>query len=769
MLQDLRYAVRFLLRRPWFSLVAVLTVGLGVGANTAVFSLADAVLFRPLPYSHADRLFVLEPLNVSTGRRYGTLSRTDLEAAKATGAFDSVIDLHYVDPVYIRNGDRVEPLHVQPVPPDYLSTLGVQPVYGRDFEDADAGTNAVLLSYKTWAGRYGRNPGIVGTAIPIADGRSMEIIGVLPSSFFRTPDALIVTRPSSAGPRTSTPIVRLADGVSAQAAQARLSAIHGRELSPGKTELRMVSLQNRMGRFSRPTLVLLCGVAFLVLIIACANLANLVLARGTERQRELAVRMSLGASTMRVARLLLTETLLVAVLGGIIGVAAAYWSFGVLVAQLPSSLSQSMAPAFDARVFVFGVASAMTAGLAAGMLPAWRLARADTNAGLQIANAHARARSGRKALLSVEVGLATIAVIATFVLAQSLVDLVTKDLGFDARRLVVSMSSAAPGAANQDSVARAVRFAQQLDSVRTIPHVRSAAAAATLPGSGGAPDFALFPRGQGTGGGFMVSSGFFRTMGIPLLKGRGLDDRESFTGVPVGILNRTAAQMLFPDGNVIGRQVRAPRQPPRTIVGIVADSRRSFKEPAEPTMYVPFDRGQFKGDLVVDATDTPALREQIRVAINRVTPDTDVRIEPIGTLLDRESAVLRFTLTTTGAFAVLAVLLAALGVYGVIAFIAGERLREYGVRVALGAPRRAIAMLVVRQAVVPIGIGLGAGLVAAIWTTRLLAAEVLDVLPARPLIFVGAAALLLACGVLAAALPARRAAIVAPVVTLRAD
>jgi hypothetical protein len=280
----------------------------------------------------------------------------------------------------------------------------------------------------------------------------------------------------------------------------------------------------------------------------------------------------------------------------------------------------------------------------------------------------------------------------------------------------------------------------------------------------------LFPRGRGTGGGYNVTAGFFQTMGIPLLEGRDLTDAESFADASVGVLNQSAARVLFPDVHAIERQVSAPRQPPRTIVGIVADSRQSLKAAAQPTMYVPFDRAQFRrADLIVDAADTPPVREQIRVAINRVTPDTEVNVEPIEALLARESGVLRFTLTAIGGFAGLAVGLTMLGVYGVIGFIAGERVREYGVRVALGATRRTIGALVIRQALVPVAIGLGAGTIAAVWTSRILAAKILDVLPARPVVFAAAAALLLACGAVAALLPARRAARVDPIVVIRAE
>jgi putative ABC transport system permease protein len=781
MLNDLRYALRFLIRRRAFTTVAVCTVALGVGANTAIFSVADSVLFRPLPYAHADRLFVLEPVKISSGQNYGTMPVEDLEAARATGAFDAVMDMDPVDAIYVREGDRVQSLRVQPVPPEYLATLGVRPIYGREFQESDVGQDAVLLTYRTWAGRYGGNLGLLDSTIPTVDGRSMHVIGVLPPSFrtasatafFTPPDFLTVKRPVyGPGIRASTPIARLAAGITPGAAQARLSAVHGKTLQPGDLELRLVPLRDLMGRSSGRTLTLLSWAALLVFLVGCANLANLVLARGAERQRELAVRASLGGSQWRIARLLVVENLVVALMGGAVGLGVAYWSYGLLVANLPATMARSVAPAFDTRVLVFAVALTVAAGIASGVLPAWQLARADARAGLQLGRLQARtSRAGRKILLSVEVGLALIAVIAALVLGRSLTDLVTKEMGFDAARLVVGVRPVGPGAGAQGPAARAAQFVQHLDAVRAIPGLKSAAAITSLPASGAMADSSLFPRGQGRGGVWAISAGFFKTMGIPVIEGRELDDRESFDGAPVGVLNQTAARLLFPGGHALGAQVNAPGQPARTVVGVVADWRQSLKDAAAPAMYVPFDRAKFRSaQMIVDTgADTPAARENVRERIARVTPDSLIRIEPISGLLDREAASLRFTLAVIGAFALLTLLLAILGVYGVVAFIAGERLKEYGVRVALGAPGRAIGALVLRQAIAPVAAGLLGGVVAATWVSRLLATQILDVVPATPITFGVALALLLGCGVLAAAIPARRASRVDPMIALRAE
>jgi predicted permease len=775
LLNDLRYAIRFLARRRLFTLVAVVTVALGVGANTAVFSLADSVLFRPLPYAYSDRLFVLEPVRVSNGQNFGTMSFGDLQAAREAGVFDRVMDLDPISAAFMRDGDRLESLRVLPVPREYLETLGVRPLYGRDFNDSDVGQRAVMLTYRTWVGRFGANSALLDASIPTVDGAPIHVVGVLPPSFrafFSPPDMLSLTTPSNdPGSRASLPIARLAAGVTREAAQARLSALTATELKPGVLELRMIPLRQMMGRASSRILTLLCAAAFLVLLVGCANLASLVLARGAERRRELAVRASLGGSQWRLARLLLVETVVVAVTGGTVGLAVAYWSFGLLTAKLPAALAQSVDPVFDVRAFLFAAATALAAGVISGIVPAWRLASADARAGLQRGGLQPRAsRTGRKALLSFEVGVAVVAVVAAFVLGRSLSDLIANEMGFDATRLVVSGRFVGVGASTFDRPARAAQFSEQLDAVRALPEVRSAAAITILPASGAAPDLPLFPRGAGKGGVRMVSGGFFRTMGIPLLEGRELDDRESFAGTPVGVLNQSAARVLFPEGGALGRPVSAPGQPTRTVIGIAADWRESLKEPAEPTMYVPFDRAKFRGaQMIVDAVDVPSLRERISSTINRVTPDSSVRAQPISALLDREVESLRFTLIVIGAFASLTVLLSVLGVYGVIAFIAAERTREYGVRVALGATRRVIGALVIRQALVPVATGLAAGLIAAIWASRLLAAQLLDIVPAGPVTFAAAAMVLLVAGLAASALPARRAARVDPMVALRAE
>jgi putative ABC transport system permease protein len=779
MFSDIRYAVRFLWRQRAFTLVAVVTVALGVGANTAVFSIADSVLFRPLPYANSDRLFVLEVTPLSGGRGYGTMSLEDLQAARATGLFEGILDLDPVGAAFVREGDRLSTIKVQPVPLEYLGVLGVRPLYGRDFNESDRGQRAVLLTYRTWVGKYGANRAILGASIPTVDGAPLHVVGVLPPSFrvvsatvfFVPPDMVTMEPPSyPPGARASTPIVRLAAGPTLDAAQARLSAVRGPDIKPGQTELRLVPLREVMGRSSGRTLTLLGGAALLVLIVGCVNLANLVLARGAERQRELAVRASLGAPRWRLVRLLLVENVAIAMLGCGLGLCLAYWSFGVLVANLPAALARSVDPAFDARAFVFGLAAAFGVGLVSGVVPAWQLARADAR-GLQQGRLQSRStRAGRRALLSLEVGVAVVAVVAAVLLGRSLERLTTQQLGFDATRLIVSARTVGAAAASQDRRARAAEFAAQLEAIRGVPGVRSAGAMNMLPASGASAEFALFPRGAGKGGVWIVGSGFFRTMGIPVLEGRELDERESFAGALVGLLNQSAARALFPDGHALGRQVTAPNQPARTIVGVVADSRQSFKRAAEPAMYVPFAAATFRSaQMIVDAPDSPPVRERIRQSLTLVSANAHVTISPVSMLLDGDVAPTRFMLVVIGLFAALTLFLAMLGVYGVMAFIARERMREYGVRVALGATRRIIGVLVVRQAIVPIVAGLTAGLTGAAWSSRLLTAQLFEVAPLDAVTFAGTAVLLLASGVAAAAIPARRATRVDPVVALRAD
>jgi hypothetical protein len=360
--------------------------------------------------------------------------------------------------------------------------------------------------------------------------------------------------------------------------------------------------------------------------------------------------------------------------------------------------------------------------------------------------------------------------VAAVLLGRSLERLITQPLGFDVARLIVAARTIGAGAASQDRRARAAEFVAQLEAVRGTPGVRSASAMSILPASGARADMPLFPRGGGKGGVWLVGSGFFRAMGIPVIEGRELTERESFSSEPAGILNQSAARALFPDGHAVGRQVSAPNQPARTIVGVVADWRQSLKLPAEPAMYVPFDPAKFRSaQMIVDAPDTPAMRERIRQSLTLLSANTHVTMNPVSTLLDSDLAPTRFMLAVIGLFAALTLVLALLGVYGVIAFIARERTREYGVRVALGATSRIIGGLVVRQALVPLGVGLTAGLIAATWTSRLLTAQLFEIAPLDAVSFAGTAVLLFASGLAAAAIPARRATRVDPVIALRAE
>lgn len=314
-------------------------------------------------------------------------------------------------------------------------------------------------------------------------------------------------------------------------------------------------------------------------------------------------------------------------------------------------------------------------------------------------------------------------------------------------------------------------FHRQLDTIRAQSGVSSAAGTGWLPASGWAPDAALFSRGDGREGGtWFVTADFFKTMAIPITEGRELTRAESRSGAPVAVLNASAARLLFPDGHAVGRQVTAPDQPTRIIVGVAADWRRSFAQPASPAMYVPFDAARFRmGQIVLQGDGTPGLADRLESAIARVAPTADITIESVDAALDREVAPIRFKALVIGLFAVLTLALAAVGVYGVISFIATERTREYGIRIALGASKRAVAGLVLRQAAVPVVSGLLAGCVMAAWTSRLLQAQLVDISPGDPAAYLLVIIVLLSTGLLAALAPAMRATRISPVAALRAE
>lgn len=793
MLQDFRFALRLLNRHRGYAAMAILMVALGVGANTAVFSVADSVLFRPLPFADADRLFVLRIGNPTTGRVFGTLPGANIDAARGTGLFDGMAAVSGRGlRAYAQSSDGLEALALSVVSREYLELLKIRPMLGRMFDESDAGTRAVLLTHRTWMRRYGGNPAIVGTLIPSIirslDGANasdppLHVIGVLPSRL-RLPlladedgIALMDGNPLGGAGRAFPPLVRLRPGVTATAAQAQVGALQGPELVPGKSALRLVPLREEIARSQDPVLWLLVGAAATVLLVACVNLANLIVARGSARTRELAVRVALGGSRARLVRLLLTESVCLAGFGAVLGLVAAYWGFRLLSGQLPPLLAAVADPAFDGRALAFAIASAALASVAFGVLPAVRLSRADGRDGLRLGQLQVHApRRGRHLLVTLEVAICLALLVGAGLVGRSLLTLLSQDLGFESHRLVATFDLPTlvvrRGAeVRADLPARAAFTRARLADLRAVAGVRAAGAASAAPFSPFAPDAALMEgRGEQAGGVYSVSSGYFQATGTPLLAGRDLTDDESFAAAPVGLLNETAARVICGGTQAcVGRVVHAPEQPARTVVGVVRDMRQSMQRKPRAAMYVPFDPARFVfASIVIDSTDTPENRAGLKRVLSS-SPTARVAVRSLDEARDREASPFRFNAILVGSFAGLALALAIVGVYGVMTAVVGERTREYGIRLALGATRERVNRHVLRQALWPIGIGIGGGLVLAAWASRYVASLLYGVVPLDVPSFAGAAAVILVSGLVAAFIPARRAGRVDPMIALRAE
>ena len=795
MLQDLRFALRLLNRHRGYALLAILTVALGVGANTAVFSIADSVLFRPLPFNDADRLFVLRLGNPRTGEVYGTLPGAAVDAARGTGLFDGIgaaPAMARTARAYIRRADGLDALTLAEVSREYLDLLDVRPVHGRRFDEADTGTRAIILSYHAWIQRFGGDPAIVGSSIPSVY-RSTEasalpdpplhVVGILPP---RTRLPLIsssndgvslMERPVLGGPgRAFPPLVRLRRDVAAGAAQAQMASLQAPEIEPGKSVLRLVPIREELAGRQDPVLWLLLGASAIVLLVACANLANLILARGTARMRELSIRVALGGTRARLVRLLAIESACIAAFGTIAGLAVAYWVFGILSSRLPPSLAAVVDPDLDARGLVFAVGVACAAAAGFGLVPAWRLSRTQTRSELRLGDLQPHApRRGRQVLVTMEVAICFALLVGAGLVGRSLFRLLSQDPGFERHRVVATFDlptlvNRTPAGLRADRPARAAFVRARLDDVRGVPGVRAAGAASAPPYSFTRPDAPLFEERSAAGAVYGVTSGYVRALGVPLLAGRELADAESFIGAPVGVLTESAARKIC--GSIdgcVGRVVNAPQQPARTIVGVVGDVRTSLRATSVPSMYVPFDPARFiSATMVIDADDTPASREGMKRALS-VAPDARVEVSSLEAARDVETAPYRFNALVVGAFGLLTLALSIVGVYGVMSTVVSERTREYGIRLALGATRRRVNAHVLRQVAPPLAVGIVLGAALAVWAGRLVASLLFGIVPLDAPSFIAAAATVGIAGLLAAWIPARRAGRVDPIAALRAE
>src|SRR5213592_3785194 len=799
LLQDLRYAVRTLAKSPGFTTAVVLTLALGIGANTAIFSLIYAILLKPLPYPESHRLVGLS--ETYQGNR-GELDVTYSEFRYLQDNSDVFEALAVSTSVgfSIYSGDVAERVNGLRVSREYFATLGTRPVLGREFladEDQEGGAGVVILSHGYWMRRFGGDAGVVGRAIAV-DGRPTTIVGVMPASF-RSLSAVDVwstmgqVARSIGGGENLHLVGRLKAGVPFEQAQAcmqpvlagfrqefkaRLPAEAGEELFP----LRRLVVED-----IETPVRLLFGAIALVLLIACANVANLVLGRTTTRGRELAVRAAIGATRGRLVRQMLTESVLLAVAGGLVGLILAAWGLDALVSLMPANLTPPTEIRLDRWALLFTGVASLVVGVVFGLAPAWQAATADLHTGLKDAGrATSSGRTGRlrNALVVGEIALSLVLLVGAGLLLRTVANLVRTDPGFD-RRGVIAVELWLTGTRYDSTNAIAGFYDRLEERVRALPGVRSAAVIeAGIPlVRGGNLAVAVdgeYPRA--TINYRTVTPGYFETMAIPVRRGRDFTAGDVQTAEPVAIVSESFAER-FLGGDGLRRVVTVGGRSsaPRRVVAVVGDTKQFIGAPATPTVYVPsaqtpaaFTRifnSWFPIHVVVRTDGDPAVLKQF---VARTIRATDARV-PLGRvrtmeeILSASLAFQRFLMLQLVVFAALAVALAAVGIYGVMSYLVTQSTREIGVRIALGALPRHVLGVVIGRGMLFAGLGAIVGLAGALALTRLLASQLYGVKPTDALTLAAVTALLLVVALAARVVPARRATRVDPVVALRSE
>jgi len=818
-LQDWRFAWRGLVRSPGFAAIAIATLALGIGANSAIFTVVNAVVMRPLPYANADRLVrVTADFNGLNATDVGLSQPELIDYRDRSGLFDQIAGVWAINAnlTEIDQPERVEALLASP---SYFDVLGVRPQLGRLFgpEDNAPGISEVLvISDALWRRRFAASPDAIGRKLRI-DNDWYTVVGVLPAGF-RHPGRSVLTdvdvwAPANfvTAPFPDTPnrsayfltgaIARLKPGVSIDQARQRLAGFaQGLRASnpndyPARAAWapRMISLHEDLVGSVKPALLILFGAVGLVLLIACANMANLLIARASTRQRELAVRRALGSSRRRLVRLLLTESLMLALLGGIAGAALTVWLLEALLALVPAGLPRLPEVAIDGQVLAFTALTTIATAIIFGTIPALQFSKSDVNESLKEGSrGSASGARGflRSALVVVEFALALVLLVGAGLLVRSFWRLQQVDLGFDPHHVVTARlwlpqpndPKTGPYFKHQPRLAV---YEEILRRARTLPGVSASAAVGTLPFDGRGGNAVFTVEGSETDARARVpttaftiaSAGYFELMGIRLVRGRTFTDQDDEKAPPVVVVTEALVRRAWPGQDPIGRRLHfgppQSKNPWMTVVGVVNDVRTErLEDAARPTAYRPLKQASSLQLAIVLKTDADprTLATLLSREVRAVDPDQPTYgVRTMDEIVAYATASRRFSMQLLGAFAVLALALAAVGIYGVMAFVVGQRTREIGIRIALGAHPRAVVRLVLGQALALAAVGVVTGVVAAALVTRLLSGLLFEVRATDPVTYVLIAGLLGTTAAAAAWRPARRAATVDPIRALRAE
>ena len=803
LIKDIRYGVRGLLKRPGFTVIALITLALGIGAKTAIFSVVNAVLLRPLPFQKPEELVIVWEDAAFAGFPHNTPAPANYVDWKAQNQSFADMAASHETSFNLTGDGEPERVSSYAVTANFFPLLGVQPVLGRSFlteEDQPGANKVVVLSYSLWQSRYGGDRNILNRAI-LLNGEKHSVVGVMPASFqffakdvrLWVPIALDQEDWANRGGHYLTVVARLKPGVSVTQAQADMNAVMHRIAvdHPGETmegKLGAVVLPVRVefvGDARSSLIVLLVAVAF-VLLIACANVAGLLLARAVARRKEIALRMALGAGRVRVVRQLLTESLLLAVAAGVLGSLLAYASFTFLQGLVPEQIELATSLKLDVRILIFTIAISIVTGIIFGLMPALQSANFDLNDALKQSSGRVTSTGRlRSAMIVFEVALSIVLLVGAGLLIQTLFQLFRQYSMLEPEK-ILTMRTVLPREKYKELQQRDNYYQQVLQRVEHLPGVVAAGYSTSIPldWKGGTSGFypeglkAPIPGMAYDANDRQVSANYLKAMNIALRQGRYFDNRDNAQSLPVAMVNETMARQYWPGENVVGRRFKMggpdDKGPWLEIVGVVADVRQmGLDEPVKAEMYFPYQQisetWNMPRDLAIRTNgDTSSLVGAVRQIIREVDPDQPVsNVATMAEVLGAEAAQRRMGMIMLVGFAVLALLLASLGIYGVLAYFVTQHTNEIGVRQALGATPRNILFLVLKKGMGLTLIGVAIGLASAFALTRLMSSLLFGVKASDPLTFVAVPLLLAFVALLACYIPARRATKVDPLVALR--
>jgi putative ABC transport system permease protein len=808
LLMDIRHGLRFLMKAPGFTVIALLTLTLGIGMNVAIFSVFNAVLLRPLPFPQPEKLVAVSATVKRESLERRPTSYPDfLDWQRRNSVFEQMAAYAY-DSLTLNDGTGAEQIQSELVSSSYFQLLGVHAFHGRTFrteEDRMPAASAVaVVSYDFWKRRFGSDPALVGKSVRL-NNKNTTIIGILPKGFYGlNPDAEVWIPFSTLtlfmqteilenrGARWHDVIARLKPGVTIQQAEASMNSIAKRlqEEYPDTNlnyGVMLISFSEEILGNIKPAIRILFGAVAFVLLIACANVANLMLVRTSARQKEFAVRTALGASRSRIIRQLITESALLGIIGGVTGSLLSIWAIHLMKRFTPVTLPEYVSIGIDSSVLIFSILLSLATGLFIGLVGAFHVTRHDPQGSLKDAAVQSTetrsTKSTRGILVISETALALILLVGSGLMIQSLRQMQQIPIGFKKDHLLTMLLSLQEQKYSEGRSTGAIR--QIIEQIEALPSIRSAAVASIIP-FGGSYSAAIIRMEHAEGESarriyrHAVTTKFFATLGIPIINGRAFSNQDTKDAPLVAIVSEHLARKFWGNQNPIGQRFKFGRTDPTapwiTVVGVAANVKNRalindpLLNPDDPDLYLPFEqRDELNPFLVIRTVQDPAsMTKLIKNEIQKIDRDIPVyEISTMDELVSNETARSRFNAFLMSIFAGFALLLASIGLYGVLSYAVTQRTREIGLRIALGAQRKDVFVMVLQQALIWMTTGIVIGLFGATILSRLLTTQLFEVSPTNPAIYASLTSLLLTVAIIATCIPATRASRVDPIVALR--